>query len=313
MYLKLWTNGFMNQNSELQLQFVVLVCLIKRPLSVTCAWSKCITSWSEACHLWLKPLWIFSQSDACRVPTTTVSRSAVFSVRPALSRRKRGSWPVTSAPAVTATGLSGRETSPPAQVVWSPRYNVLHESLIYWCVLNQTSLHCLQFQSRPMSNRVLLQRWVQTLSAVPSGRLPTRSGTDPVLPLWGRLEHQAGRCQFLPWLWSQRSVCAHLTQPKKENILEKSATPSPLNVHLHSSPTVQCSPGHYYNTTVHRCIRCPVGTYQTEFRQNYCISCPGNTTTDFDGATSVSQCKSECENYCFVFSFYVLTMTWKLN
>uniref|UniRef100_A0A8C5NGY8 Signal peptide, CUB and EGF-like domain-containing protein 2 n=1 Tax=Gouania willdenowi TaxID=441366 RepID=A0A8C5NGY8_GOUWI len=55
---------------------------------------------------------------------------------------------------------------------------------------------------------------------------------------------------------------------------------------------VQCSPGHYYNTSVHRCIRCPVGTYQTEFRQNYCISCPGNTTTDFDGATSVSQCKN---------------------
>uniref|UniRef100_A0A8C9VFZ1 Signal peptide, CUB and EGF-like domain-containing protein 2 n=1 Tax=Scleropages formosus TaxID=113540 RepID=A0A8C9VFZ1_SCLFO len=55
---------------------------------------------------------------------------------------------------------------------------------------------------------------------------------------------------------------------------------------------VQCSPGHYYNTTVHRCIRCPLGTYQTEFRQNYCISCPGNTTTDFDGATSVSQCKN---------------------
>lgn len=47
-----------------------------------------------------------------------------------------------------------------------------------------------------------------------------------------------------------------------------------------------------------------MGTYQTEFRQNYCISCPGNTTTDFDGATSVSQCKSEYENYCFVFSFF---------
>lgn len=56
---------------------------------------------------------------------------------------------------------------------------------------------------------------------------------------------------------------------------------------------VLCSPGHYYNTSVHRCIRCPHGTYQAEFRQNYCISCPGNTTTDFDGAISVSQCKSE--------------------
>lgn len=57
-------------------------------------------------------------------------------------------------------------------------------------------------------------------------------------------------------------------------------------------PAVQCSPGHYYNTSVHRCIRCAVGTYQPDFRQNYCISCPGNTTTDFDGSTSVSQCKS---------------------
>ncbi|XP_010130137.1 PREDICTED: signal peptide, CUB and EGF-like domain-containing protein 3, partial [Buceros rhinoceros silvestris] len=56
--------------------------------------------------------------------------------------------------------------------------------------------------------------------------------------------------------------------------------------------TLQCSPGHYYNTSVHRCIRCAVGTYQPDFRQNYCIACPGNTTTDFDGSTSVSQCKN---------------------
>lgn len=83
-----------------------------------------------------------------------------------------------------------------------------------------------------------------------------------------------------------------------------------MNVSIHLSSrvcvapccAVQCSPGHYYNTSVHRCIRCPVGTYQTEFRQNYCISCPGNTTTDFDGATSVSQCKSECPSGCFASS-----------
>ncbi|XP_043932505.1 signal peptide, CUB and EGF-like domain-containing protein 3 isoform X2 [Protopterus annectens] len=56
---------------------------------------------------------------------------------------------------------------------------------------------------------------------------------------------------------------------------------------------VQCSPGHYYNTSIHRCIRCPLGTYQPDFRQNYCITCPGNTTTDFDGSTSVSQCKNQ--------------------
>ncbi|KAM8975270.1 signal peptide, CUB and EGF-like domain-containing protein 3 isoform 2-T2 [Pelodytes ibericus] len=55
---------------------------------------------------------------------------------------------------------------------------------------------------------------------------------------------------------------------------------------------VQCSPGHYYNTSLHRCIRCMIGFYQPEFRQNFCISCPGNSSTDFDGSTSVSQCKN---------------------
>ncbi|KAM8894665.1 signal peptide, CUB and EGF-like domain-containing protein 2 isoform 6-T6 [Spinachia spinachia] len=55
---------------------------------------------------------------------------------------------------------------------------------------------------------------------------------------------------------------------------------------------VQCSPGHFYNTSTHRCIRCPVGTYQGEFGQNYCVSCPGNTTTDFDGSTYFMQCKN---------------------
>ncbi|XP_053142608.1 signal peptide, CUB and EGF-like domain-containing protein 2 isoform X10 [Hemicordylus capensis] len=55
---------------------------------------------------------------------------------------------------------------------------------------------------------------------------------------------------------------------------------------------VQCSPGHFYNTTTHRCIRCPAGTYQPEFGQNYCFSCPGNTTTDYDGSTNITQCKA---------------------
>ncbi|XP_059205276.1 signal peptide, CUB and EGF-like domain-containing protein 2 isoform X4 [Centropristis striata] len=55
---------------------------------------------------------------------------------------------------------------------------------------------------------------------------------------------------------------------------------------------VQCSPGHYYNTSTHRCIRCPTGTYQGEFGQNFCNACPGNTTTDFDGSTNIMQCKN---------------------
>ncbi|CAL8323984.1 unnamed protein product [Lota lota] len=56
---------------------------------------------------------------------------------------------------------------------------------------------------------------------------------------------------------------------------------------------VHCAPGHHYNSSTHRCVRCPAGTYQSEFGQNYCITCPGNTTTDFDGATNVSQCKNQ--------------------
>ncbi|KAB1270006.1 signal peptide protein; CUB and EGF-like domain-containing protein 1 [Camelus dromedarius] len=55
---------------------------------------------------------------------------------------------------------------------------------------------------------------------------------------------------------------------------------------------VHCSPGHYYTTTTHRCIRCPVGTYQPEFGQNHCITCPGSASTDFDGSTSVTHCKT---------------------
>ncbi|TNN86615.1 Signal peptide, CUB and EGF-like domain-containing protein 2 [Liparis tanakae] len=69
---------------------------------------------------------------------------------------------------------------------------------------------------------------------------------------------------------------------------------------------VQCSPGHYYNTSTHRCIRCPVGTYQGEFGQNYCASCPGNTTTDFDGSTNFMQCKNrQCGGHLGDFTGFI--------
>uniref|UniRef100_A0A8C8SYT5 Signal peptide, CUB domain and EGF like domain containing 2 n=1 Tax=Pelusios castaneus TaxID=367368 RepID=A0A8C8SYT5_9SAUR len=89
---------------------------------------------------------------------------------------------------------------------------------------------------------------------------------------------------------------------------------------------VQCSPGHFYNTTTHRCIRCTVGTYQPEFGQNYCISCPGNTTTDFDGSTNIIQCKNRhCGGELGDFTGYVespnypgnypanIECTWNIN
>ncbi|XP_034434320.1 signal peptide, CUB and EGF-like domain-containing protein 2 isoform X4 [Hippoglossus hippoglossus] len=69
---------------------------------------------------------------------------------------------------------------------------------------------------------------------------------------------------------------------------------------------VQCSPGHYYNTSTHRCIRCPTGTFQAEFGQNYCMACPGNTTTDFDGSTNFMQCKNrQCGGELGDFTGYI--------
>ncbi|KAM4593385.1 signal peptide, CUB and EGF-like domain-containing protein 2 isoform 4-T4 [Odontesthes bonariensis] len=69
---------------------------------------------------------------------------------------------------------------------------------------------------------------------------------------------------------------------------------------------VQCSPGHYYNTSTHRCIRCPMGTYQGEIGQNYCVACPGNTTTDFDGSTNIMQCKNrQCGGELGDFTGYI--------
>ncbi|XP_024911517.1 signal peptide, CUB and EGF-like domain-containing protein 2 isoform X4 [Cynoglossus semilaevis] len=69
---------------------------------------------------------------------------------------------------------------------------------------------------------------------------------------------------------------------------------------------VHCSPGHYYNTSTHRCIRCPMATYQGEFGQNYCMACPGNTTTDFDGSTNIMQCKNrQCGGELGDFTGYI--------
>ncbi|XP_068116298.1 signal peptide, CUB and EGF-like domain-containing protein 2 isoform X2 [Hyperolius riggenbachi] len=69
---------------------------------------------------------------------------------------------------------------------------------------------------------------------------------------------------------------------------------------------VQCSPGHSYNTTTHRCIRCPVGMYQPEFGQNFCMACPGNTSTDFDGSTNITQCKNrQCGGELGEFTGYI--------
>lgn len=147
---------------------------------------------------------MFSQSDVCQALTTTVSRNAVSSVHPALSRRKRGSWPVTSVLEAMAMGLWAHGTSPPVQVAL---FKVSRTMLnIHFWLIKKPDPCVVHIKSRPVSNRVLLQQWIQTLPAMSSGQLPTRFGTDPVLSLWGRSQHQAGRVQLLPRLWSQRST-----------------------------------------------------------------------------------------------------------
>ncbi|XP_071955177.1 signal peptide, CUB and EGF-like domain-containing protein 3 [Antedon mediterranea] len=53
-----------------------------------------------------------------------------------------------------------------------------------------------------------------------------------------------------------------------------------------------CQTGKYYDTGSHQCQPCKKGFYQNETKMNYCIRCPGNTTTDSVGADDVSLCKS---------------------
>ncbi|KAB1261530.1 signal peptide protein; CUB and EGF-like domain-containing protein 3 [Camelus dromedarius] len=79
-----------------------------------------------------------------------------------------------------------------------------------------------------------------------------------------------------------------------------------LGQHRSGAKCVQCSPGHYYNTSIHRCIRCAMGSYQPDFRQNFCTRCPGNTSTDFDGSTTVAQCKNrQCGGELGEFTGYI--------
>lgn len=62
--------------------------------------------------------------------------------------------------------------------------------------------------------------------------------------------------------------------------------------------TATCSPGHFYNVQTHACTVCPVGTYQMEYGQNFCIACPGNTVTDGNATANVSECKGNwIKNY----------------
>lgn len=53
-----------------------------------------------------------------------------------------------------------------------------------------------------------------------------------------------------------------------------------------------CRPGNYYDREGQRCRPCPSNTYQPIARQDYCISCPGQTETDDVGSTDITECKN---------------------
>uniref|UniRef100_H2ZN49 CUB domain-containing protein n=1 Tax=Ciona savignyi TaxID=51511 RepID=H2ZN49_CIOSA len=52
-----------------------------------------------------------------------------------------------------------------------------------------------------------------------------------------------------------------------------------------------CTAGHYYNSRTGTCNRCPNGFYQPGTGQDFCVTCPGNTTTDYDASTTIDACK----------------------
>uniref|UniRef100_A0A8D1BKD4 Signal peptide, CUB domain and EGF like domain containing 2 n=1 Tax=Sus scrofa TaxID=9823 RepID=A0A8D1BKD4_PIG len=116
----------------------------------------------------------------------------------------------------------------------------------------------------------------------PAGRVPSLPGLSRVL----RVARGTSGPAVLPRsFWRTRGQpCSSETYTWALALPPGSGAPQDL-------AELQCSPGHFYTTT-HRCVRCPAGTYQPEFGKNSCVSCPGNTTTDFDGATNLTQCKN---------------------
>ncbi|XP_071830410.1 signal peptide, CUB and EGF-like domain-containing protein 3 isoform X3 [Apostichopus japonicus] len=59
----------------------------------------------------------------------------------------------------------------------------------------------------------------------------------------------------------------------------------------HCLTPMRCAPGTFYNISRHKCTTCPRGTYQENSAMNYCINCPGSTSTDEEGVSDSNQCK----------------------
>ena len=59
--------------------------------------------------------------------------------------------------------------------------------------------------------------------------------------------------------------------------------------------TDPCNAGSYFSCSTRQCHPCMPGSYQPQWGQTSCWPCPLNTTTDWPGAVSPTQCKlTEC-------------------
>ena len=74
--------------------------------------------------------------------------------------------------------------------------------------------------------------------------------------------------------------------------------------------SVPCESGNYWKCDVSSCVACPQGFYQPQWGQTSCWPCPFNTTTDFEGASSPTECKRE---YYIPYQAYILHLSPKGN
>ena len=74
---------------------------------------------------------------------------------------------------------------------------------------------------------------------------------------------------------------------------------------------IRCPPGQYFSEERQICRICPKNKYQGSPGENYCIDCPGNTTTDEPGATNASACKNRhCGGHMGELQGYIESPNW---
>ena len=82
-----------------------------------------------------------------------------------------------------------------------------------------------------------------------------------------------------------------------------------ITIFFSSIGTEKCPIGKFYNRKTSHCQLCPKSTYQSESGQDFCIDCPGGTSADTEGATSVDNCKGKSlTRQCYEFLLLDLTL-----